>query len=171
MLAGREAVGIELIADGDKPISFAVTAAGTQRLDKVEPIGTVVKLRRRYTTPDGVPIDRPLRVGETIAAHVTVELARAQEYFIIEDRRPAGCEFADDRIFGAAAAAAAHVEFRDDRVCVFHAQLGAGLHEIVYYLRAETPGVSHVLPGCAYPMYKDQTRGETGAHTLVVRPK
>ncbi len=89
-------------------------------------------------------------------------------YLIIEDRRPAGCEFAADRLDGSAAGGAAHVEFRDDRVCAFFTHLDAGRHELVYYLRAETPGVSHVLPGCAYPMYDEKTRGETGSAILTI---
>jgi uncharacterized protein YfaS (alpha-2-macroglobulin family) len=150
-------------------MAFALTAVGTQRLDKVEPIGTAVRIRRRYTTPDGKPIDRPLRAGEVIAAHVTVELTKPRDYFLIEDRRPSVCEFAADRIFGPPAASAAHVEFRDDRVSIFHTHLAAGRHEIIYYLRAETAGVGHVLPGVAYPMYDEKTRGETGAGRLEVK--
>jgi uncharacterized protein YfaS (alpha-2-macroglobulin family) len=126
-------------------------------------------MRREYTTLAGRPIDRPLAAGEVFAARVTVELARPQRYFIIEDRRPAGCEFAEDRIFGKDAASAAHVEFRDDRVCAFHTSLSAGRHEIVYYLRAETAGTSHVLPGRAYPMYDEKTCGQTGAARVEVR--
>ncbi len=64
--------------------------------------------------------------------------------------------------------APAEVEFRDDRVCVFYGGLSAGRHEIVYYLRAETPGAGHMLPACAYPMYAESQRGETGSATVEV---
>ena len=48
------------------------------------------------------------------------------------------------------------------------ASLAAGAHEVVYYLRAETAGTSHVLPGRAYPMYDEKTLGETGAARVEV---
>ena len=90
---------------------------------------------------------------------------------IVEDRRPAGLEFADDRLDGAAASKSVNVEFRDDRVCAFFGYLDAGKHEVVYYLRAETAGTSQVLPGSAYPMYNDRLRGSTASAKLeVVRP-
>ena len=82
---------------------------------------------------------------------------------IVEDRRPAACEFADEQLDGPAAASAVNVEFRDDRVAAFFTSLPAGKHELIYYLRAEHRGMSNVLPGVAYPMYNDRLRGETGA--------
>ena len=88
---------------------------------------------------------------------------------MLEDRRPAGWEFAADVLHGEAAGHAANTEFRDDRLCVFFDALEAGEHELVYYLRAETPGVSHVIPGCTYPMYAEKTRGETGADILEIK--
>ena len=72
-------------------------------------------------------------------------------------------------MFGKISSAAAHVEFRDDRVCVFHTSLAKGSHELIYYLRAETPGTYNILPSCAYPMYDEKHRGETGASRLQVR--
>lgn len=160
---------IELAVAGAESVSYAITAKGTQRLDKMEPIGEDVKLTRRYSTLAGEPVAGAIKVGDVIAVHLTLDLTAAQNYVLVEERRPAGCEFADERIVGIDAAAAAHVEFRDDRLCVFHAGLSAGRHEFTYYLRAETPGVSHVLPGCAYPMYDERKRGETGASTIEIR--
>ena len=103
-----------------------------------------------------------------IGVHLTVELDKPQSYLIVEDRRPAGCEFADDAIGGPLARQAANVEFRDDRLAAFFTGLPAGRHELVYYLRAETPGTSHILPGAAYPMYNEQVRGETEAMPLEI---
>jgi len=111
-----------------------------------------------------------VKVGRAVAVHVTVELAEAQQYVIVEDRRPTGMEFAHDRLLGPAASRAANVEFRDDRVCAFFTDLPAGKHELVYVLRAETPWTGHVLPGAAYPMYKETVRGETAAARLTVVP-
>ena len=169
-LPKKEALSVELRADCDEPVNFALTATGTQRLDKVDPIGTTVKMTRRYATLDGKPLGAAVRVGQVVAVHVTVDLARAQQYMIVEDRRPTGMEFAHDRLSGPAASRAAHVEFRDERLCAFFTAMPAGKHELVYTLRAETPWTGHVLPGAAYPMYSETIRGETAAARLTVVP-
>jgi uncharacterized protein YfaS (alpha-2-macroglobulin family) len=148
---------------------YTVAATGIQRLDQVtEPSGTEVKLRRRLEALDGKPLGGKLRPGQVFAVRLQVELQGNEQYLLIEDRRPAGCEFADERIASGSKGDLAHVEFRDDRVCVFANALAAGRHEIVYYLRAETPGISHLLPGVAFPMYSDRRRGETGTMWLEV---
>ena len=97
-----------------------------------------------------------------------LDLLDAEQYLLIEERRASLCEFADDRISGSSARWAVRQEFRDDRLCLFFTSLSAGTHEIVYYLRAETPGLCTVLPGCAYPMYNANTRGETAATKMGV---
>jgi hypothetical protein len=196
-LPAQEALEIVLWADCDEPMRYVVRAAGTQRLDRLEPEGKQIQLRRRLETLDGQPVVGPLTVGQVVAVRLELNLERNADYVIIEDRRPAGCEYSDDRILpspprerGTGAEGAgllpspplrgrgaggegvlmpAHVEFRDDRLCIFHTALPAGRHEIVYYLRAETPGVSHILPGCAYPMYAEQIRGETGSARLEIK--
>jgi uncharacterized protein YfaS (alpha-2-macroglobulin family) len=130
-----------------------------------------VQLRRRLETVDGKAFAGPLKVGQVIAVRLTLDLQAAEDYLLIEDYRPAGCEFAGDDLEEPTARRprAANVEFRDDRVCAFFGHLSAGHHELVYYLRAETPGHSRVLPGCAYPMYAPHVRGETGADRLEIR--
>ena len=170
LLAGVEAAQIELTvgkSDG-QPVSYVVSARGTQRLDKIEPLGTSVRIRRRYLTADGKPLTGAVNVGDVIQVRLTCELTASRSYMIIEDRRPAGFEFAGEKVFGKISSAAAHVEFRDDRVCVFHTSLAKGSHELIYYLRAETPGTYNILPGCGYPMYDEKHRGETGSSRLQV---
>jgi uncharacterized protein YfaS (alpha-2-macroglobulin family) len=168
-LPRREGLTVELRAEGDAALSYTLAATGTQRLDEVGPTGTALRVRRSFETIDGKPLRGPVRVGDVIAVRLTVEAEAAQEYVLLEERRPAGCEFAAERV-EAGEAAVAHVEFRDDRLCVFLTRLAAGRTEVVYYLRAETPGLSHVLPGCVYPMYNDKVRGETGADKVEVQP-
>jgi uncharacterized protein YfaS (alpha-2-macroglobulin family) len=164
----REAPEIELVAEGPDAVYYTVEATGTQRQDRVEPIGDAIRVSRAYETLSGRPLAGKIAAGQTCAVRLRVTLDRPQPYVLIEDRRPAGCEFADDRLRGKAAAGLAHVEFRDDRVCAFAGNLAAGEHEFVYFLRAETPGRSLVLPGVAYPMYEDRIRGETGADRLEI---
>lgn len=168
-LPSQDPLEIVLAADCDEPMRYSIRAVGTQRLDRLEPEGKRIRVQRSIETLEGKPITGPLPVGQVIAVRLVAELEQDEQYVIVEDRRPSGLEFADERLTGRAGAAAAHAEFRDDRVCAFYPTLRAGRHEIIYYLRAETPGVSHLLPGCAYPMYGEKVRGETGSARLEVR--
>jgi uncharacterized protein YfaS (alpha-2-macroglobulin family) len=165
---------IGMFVDSDDAVNFALNASGIQRLDTLEPEGTTIKFTRSLqdatagVPPAGAaPVSR-LKLGEVVAVRLVLELAEPQQYLIVEDRRPAGCEFADEQLDGPAAASIANVEFRDDRVAAFFTSLPAGKHELIYYLRAEHRGASHVLPGAAYPMYHDRLRGETGAMRLEI---
>jgi uncharacterized protein YfaS (alpha-2-macroglobulin family) len=167
-LPAQEALEIRMKADGDEPIHVAVRATGVQRQDAVLASGQRVKLQRVIETLEEQPVQGPLKVGQVVRVRLKLDLRGGADYLLIEERRPALCEFADDRIAGPTAQSAVHQEFRDDRLCVFFARLPAGSHEIVYYLRAETPGRCSVLPGCAYPMYDEKTRGETASSKIEV---
>lgn len=58
--------------------------------------------------------------------------------------------------------------FHDDRLYLSFTRLEGGRHEVVYYLRAETPGVGHILPGGAIPMDAEHLAGEKGSDTLEI---
>jgi hypothetical protein len=164
-----EGLPLKLTAKCPEQVHYSINASGTQRQNEVEPLGTQVRLLRTYSKLDGTPVTGPLAVGEFVMVRLTLALTQAQPYMIVEDRLPAGWEFGHDQLSGASARLAANVEFRDDRVCAFFPGLTAGQHELIYYLRAETPGTVSVLPGCAYPMYAEKVRGETGSTTVEVR--
>jgi hypothetical protein len=167
-LSAKEDAEIVLEMDGGATAFYTIEATGVQTFDAIPPVGDALKITRSYETLDGKPLDAKITAGQSFAVRVRVELAEARNYLLIEDRRPAGCEFADDRLHGTLTADLAHVEFRDDRVCAFATSLAAGKHEFVYYLRAETPGVFHVLPGRVCGMYQDAERGETGENRLEI---
>ena len=160
---------IQMQTHCDESVLYALNATGYQHLDQVEPTGTELKMLRKYNTAKGEPLHGPVAAGQPIEVRVTLTLTQAQAYVLVEDRRPAGFEFAADFLEGGDAKAAANVEFRDDRVCVYFGNLSAGEHHFSYYLRAEAPGISHVIPGRAYPMYNEKLCGETGADVLEVK--
>jgi alpha-2-macroglobulin len=166
-----EAAVVEMAVESDEAVRYSVIATGTQRQDVLEPEGREVRVRRQLETLDGKPFVGRLKVGDVVAVRLTVDLDQRREYLLLEERRPAGCEFADERLESAPAMRPAHVEFRDDRLCAFFGALPAGRHEFVYHLRAESAGTSHVLPGCVYPMYADHLRGETGSLRLEILPR
>ncbi len=159
---------LELVAEANSPILYTVVARGIQKLDKVEAIGKEVRITRQRETLDGRSLTEPLKVGEVCAVRLTLELEQPRSFMIVEDRRPMNCEFADEQVVRKFQGTWASNEFRDDRLCLFFTHLAAGKHEFIYYLRAETPGVAHILPGCAYPMYSEAIRGEMGSDRLEV---
>jgi uncharacterized protein YfaS (alpha-2-macroglobulin family) len=162
---------LELASEGDTPLLYSVVVRGIERLDQIEPSGSAIKITRRRESLDGKPLDRPLKVGEVFAVRLTIDLEQKQEFVLIEDRRPSGCEFADEQTVRNVHGVWAASEFRDDRVCLSFTYLERGKHEIVYYLRAETPGTTHILPGSAFPMYAEHLRGETGSDKLEIVEK
>jgi uncharacterized protein YfaS (alpha-2-macroglobulin family) len=165
----QEGLEIRMKADSDEPIHVAIRAAGVQRQDEIKANGTRVKMLRTYESLAGEPLEGPLKVGQVVRVRLRLDLDRQESYVMIDERRPALCEFADDAIVGVSARHAVHQEFRDDRLCVFFTSLPAGRHEIVYYLRAETLGRCSVLPGRAYPMYDEKALGETASNRLEVK--
>ncbi len=167
-MPAREGLDLRLHADSDEPIFVAVRAVGVQREIDPKATGTRVRLSRQLEALDGKPITGPLTIGQVIRVRLRLDLQGAEEYLLVEERRPSLCEFADDRITGLAAQSAVHQEFRDDRLCVFFRNLPPGAHEIVYYLRAETIGQATHLRGIAFPMYNEKNRGETGGGKLEV---
>jgi uncharacterized protein YfaS (alpha-2-macroglobulin family) len=168
-LPAQETLEIQMKADADEPIYVSVRAAGAQRLEGIRATGTRVKLVRSLETLDGAVLTAPLKAGQVARVRLRLELAENEEYLLIDERRPSLCEFAAEHVAGSAAPQAVQQEFRDDRLCLFFRSLPAGLHEIVYYLRAETPGECTILPGAAYPMYHDTHRGETGLDRIEVK--
>jgi hypothetical protein len=167
-VSNQEGLAVRMRVDDGQPVNFLLSAVGIQRLDNMAPEGQDIKLTRTLATPDGRPAGRRIKVGDVVAVHLHLELGQPQSCLIIEDRRPAGCEFADEQLDGEAAHRMAHFEFRDDRVCAFAGSLPAGKYELIYYLRAETHGTSNVLPGEAYPMYNERLRGTTGGLRLEI---
>jgi uncharacterized protein YfaS (alpha-2-macroglobulin family) len=161
---------MELIADCKEPIRYALNASGFLRTDRAEPAGDALRLTRGYWTTEGIAHAGAAKAGTIREVRLSLKLDRARSHLIVEDRRPSGWEYAGEELRGSAAKRVANVEFRDDRVCAFFTSLPPGTHELVYYLRAETPGTSHVLPGRAYAMYDEKTRGETGADVLEILP-
>ncbi|HSI85897.1 MAG TPA: alpha-2-macroglobulin family protein [Candidatus Methylacidiphilales bacterium] len=161
---------VQLIAGGPETYEFMLQAKGWQRSTVMEPVGDAVRLTRAYSMLNGSALPAEgIKPGDVFEVALTLEIKQAQEFILVEDRRPAGCEFGDDTISGPAAAQAAHHELRDDRICFFFTHLPAGRHTVTYLLRAETPGISHVLPGIAYPMYQEKTRGETASDIIRVK--
>jgi uncharacterized protein YfaS (alpha-2-macroglobulin family) len=162
-----EALPVEAESEGGT-LTLAVRATGIQRMETVAATGKEVRLIRSYESLDGKPITDKVRSGDVIAVRLRIQLESRQDYLLVEDRRPGGAEFAGETVDTKVKGVFSNSEFRDDRVCIFFRSLEAGTHDIVYYLRAETPGAYGVFPGCTYPMYAETLRGESAANHLEI---
>ncbi len=164
----QEGLEVRVHSDSDEMIYLAVRATGVQRQDELAASGKRVKLNRVIETLEGAPLKGALKIGQVVRVRLKLDLTQPEDFLMIEERRGALCEFAADHLTGSAARFVVHHDFRDDRLCLFFTSLAAGAHEIVYFVRAETPGHCTVLPGSAYPMYDAAARGESTASKVAV---
>jgi len=161
---------LKLDSGGDTNFSYTVELETVQAARKLEPTDGPIRLLREFRFPDGKTFDGKVKTGEVIEVVLKLHLDEPTDYLLVESPRPAGFEFADDRLSGDAAGSVSNREFRDTHLAVFFSALAAGEHELKYHLRAETAGLSRVLPAACEPMYDRAKRGESGSDDLEVIP-
>jgi len=107
---------------------------------------------------------------DIILVELTVTGAAGSEYLIIEDPKPAGCEYdAEQREnYTDWNYWYTHREERDEKIAYFSTYFPPGTQKITYRLRAETPGIFHVMPARAYLMYSSETGGNSHEIILTV---
>jgi len=89
---------------------------------------------------------------------------------IIEDPKPAGCEYdTDQRGYYADTNWYCHKEERDEKIAYFSTYYRAGIQKVTYRLRAETPGTFHVMPARAYLMYTEEIGGNSDEVILHIK--
>lgn len=99
-----------------------------------------------------------LKPQDVVEVSLFIEGRSGLEYIMIEDMKPAGCEFLKDEKdqwrywYG-------QREFRDDRAVFFIDRMWKKSQNFRYRLRAETPGTYHVLPANASLMYFPDVSG------------
>ena len=170
-------------AGGGSPVFYALQTRQTLASEDIPALeASKFKLEREYlrlTTPDRSkkwemstePTNNKLRQGDSIRVKLTFEAPRDMAYVIIEDPFPSGCETTErgtanqdvdsDYRYGYSTIDIANIDVRDDRIAFFARKISAGKHTIQYHLRAQTPGVYHVLPAQVQPMYDPEIRAET----------
>lgn len=121
------------------------------------------------------PLNRPVRVGETVMVEVEVRTRGEREYLLVEDPYPAGFEYApppprgipaefwEDYAYGYAE----HHEPLDQHVAVFVSWMH-DRYRYHYYLRAETPGERTALPPRVEMMYRPEVKAYGKAQSIMV---
>lgn len=113
--------------------------------------------------------------GDEILVRIKVQNKTSQEFFMLEDPIPPGCEVVKDELiyntFTDRTSPGriieppflqrnyADREIRDEKVAFFSTWFGKGEHEFSYILRAQIPGDFNVMPSIGMLMYYPEVRG------------
>ncbi len=109
--------------------------------------------------------------GDEILVRIKVQNKTSQEFFMLEDPIPPGCEVVkDEAIYNTYSSGRiieppffhrnyADREVRDEKVAFFSTWFGKGEHEFSYILRAQIPGEFNVMPSIGMLMYYPEVRG------------
>ncbi|MCM8769527.1 MAG: carboxypeptidase regulatory-like domain-containing protein [Candidatus Omnitrophica bacterium] len=111
-------------------------------------------------------IQRVLKSGERIRVEIKISGGEKYEYVMIEDPIPAGFEVVDE--LQGDSWWYCRREVRDEKVTFFTSIWGEKEKTIVYYLRAETPGLYHILATKAQLMYLPEVWGRSQGSLLTV---
>ncbi|OQA17004.1 MAG: A-macroglobulin complement component [bacterium ADurb.Bin363] len=109
---------------------------------------------------------------DTILVELEVTGSANYEYLIIEDPKPAGCEYESLEVkqnYTLWNYWYAHKELRDEKCAYFATSYLPGTQKITYKMRAETPGTFHVMPTRAYLMYSPEVGGNSDELILKIR--
>lgn len=117
------------------------------------------------------PLNWEVKSGEKFKVKLTIEGKPEYQYIMVEDYIPAGCEIdsdGDDGMWNSFYLSKR--ENRDNRVVFFiNSMEWLEKGEIVYSLRAETPGVFHALPAKVEMMYNPHIKGSSEERVIVIK--
>jgi uncharacterized protein YfaS (alpha-2-macroglobulin family) len=177
---------IEIIRQGEGEVYYSLYMSTYGYADKLssQDAGFTVKKEYFVKMPSSKESFRPVNTlyplnwdvisGKQFKVKITVDGKPDYQYIMIEDYIPAGCEIvgdADDSKW--LKGYYSRRENRDNRVVFFLNDLyyTNGHGEIVYTLRAETPGIFHALPAHVEMMYNPHIKGNSDERVLVIKDK
>ncbi|MEQ8222312.1 MAG: MG2 domain-containing protein [Candidatus Eremiobacterota bacterium] len=198
---GKEGHKIEIpfdrgLLDGENKIRFEMTGKGMlyyaaymkyyTEEEQVKSLNSGFKVTRTYylLKPEAKDPDKDkIKLGSSGSINVKsqdiilVELditgASNYEYIMIEDPKPAGCEFDEKQRenYRDWNYWYAHKELRDEKIAYFCTYYSAGTRKVTYRLRAETPGTFHVMPARASAMYSPEIGGNSDEVIMKIADK
>ena len=156
-----------------------------RELFRLVPVPTLLQGIREVSVPLGA--EESVVAGDLVECRLVLEAKSDLEYLIIEDFKPAGFEATEVRSgWGKPAArlrnpeapggnpermprgpdVPLYFEWRDRRAAAFASRMPAGLWEIRYRYRVETPGHFAELPAMAAAMYVPELRGNSAGREI-----
>jgi len=169
-----------VIEKGDGPGRVYFTAA-LEYFSKEEHIPAhwdTVRLERKMylVSEDGFEltpleyVDHTVRVGDYIEVELTIDSPNDFDYVAIEDPRIAGCEFLPKDRSGWDWQTGTYRELKEQLTAFFYQTLWTGERTITYRVRAERPGVYHVMPTQLYGMYATDIRANSAERVITILP-
>ncbi len=194
---GRNIVTIEKsgtgTANASARLSYIVTGSAVEPSNNGFEVTREYYLLRREQTDEGFvyvkePFDGTVKSGDEIFVRVSFVPTEANEYIMLEDPLPAGCEVVenpelypieDEEGYGPSAARTdargatwnwwyAGRDVRDEKIAFFASSVEPRSYECTYILRAQIPGVYSVMPSTACLMYYPEIEGTTAIQTLTI---
>ncbi len=129
--------------------------------------------------------------GDDILVKVAIKSPQSQQFVLIEDPIPAGCEFIrsnegyiidgeksyrgndtwnqPNKSAWSWSSWAVHRELRDDKLALTATRLPKGTYRYSYLLKAQTPGIYKVTPTIAQLMYYPEQRGFSEFVEMVIK--
>ena len=160
----------------------------TLPVESVQPLDQGMSLARQYFTLDDSkhPITSIGR-GELVRVRLTMVVADALHYVLVDDPLPAGLEAIDASIMTDTQVPSSytmqdytergwgwwffdHTELRDEKVVLSSDYLPAGTYVYTYLARASTAGTFKVLPPTASEFYFPDVGGRGAGSTFTVKP-
>jgi uncharacterized protein YfaS (alpha-2-macroglobulin family) len=160
----------------------------TLPVDSVQPLDQGMSLSRQYFTLDNskTPITAIGR-GQLVRVRLTMVVADALHYVVIDDPLPAGLEAIDASIVTDTQVPSSytmqdytargwgwwffdHTELRDEKVVLSSDYLSAGTYVYTYLARASTAGTFKVIPPTASEFYFPDVGGRGAGSVFVVKP-
>ncbi len=132
--------------------------------DHYEERPATVVTEERVPLPDGAVVN----VGDELEMELTLTARNDYHYLVFEDWKGAGFEPVELLSGLDYSGTLSYREFRDERVAFFCARLPQGEHRMSYRVRAEIPGLFHVMPATGHAMYLPEVRGISDSMTLSI---
>lgn len=187
---GANEVRIERSSAGSGQLYYSVRLEQQLFSDGFTPVSSLdqgLALARTYRLAEGQPRnDGAYNRGDLVEVTLTLDVAERLSYVLVEDPIPAGFEALNERTnrlgWGACPWCGPEDAFHwrewgynrkdvyADRVNFFITELWPGKQTLTYLMRATTAGVFSVLPGQAYPMYREEMWGRSASAQVVVAP-
>lgn len=187
---GPNEVRIERSAAGSGQLYYSARLEQQLFFDGFTPVSSLdqgLALARSYRLVEGQPrTDGAYNRGDLVEVTLALAAAERLSYVLVEDPIPAGFEVLNERTnrsgWGACPWCGPEDVFHwqewgynrkevyADRVNFFVTELWPGKQTFTYLMRATTAGVFSVLPGQAYPMYREEMWGRSASAQVVVAP-
>ncbi len=201
--SGKNTIEVKQKGNGTHYINTRLTyfAAGEQleKYQKVQPIFEVereyYKLMEEKDNKGNLIYDKQkiklknIASGDNILVKTKVTTVNEQEYVLIEDPIPAGCEFVQDTKgynikgetgydrhngnqrrygYGYWSHWYTHKEYRDEHLALTITKLPTGTFEYTYLMKAQIPGNYQIKPVVAQLMYYPENRGYSEFDKVVI---